>query len=351
MTQTAASLSLALAAAHALPDQDGAPDWVHLLPAVQREITTFDGRGPYRVVDADAVIAASLDDPRGLPIDENHATDLAAPKGGPAPARGWITELQSREDGIWGRVEWTGTGRDLVAGRAYRGISPVFFHDGKGVIRKIARASLVNTPNLRGLTALHQENPMTFMERMAELLGLQRDASEDQIAAAVEATAAKAPQLQSSLTAIGAALGVAESAEPQVIIDAARAARSGGTSVAALQAELVSITGELNTIREAGARAAATSFVDGAIRAGRVGVKPLRDHYIAMHMQDPARVEKEVGAMPVLGPSGTIANPPAAANGEIALNSDQLAAARALGVDPADYAKTLAAERGKEEIA
>ncbi|MCD9150122.1 phage protease [Pseudophaeobacter sp. MA21411-1] len=32
-----------------------------------------------------------------------------APKGLPAPARGWITATQARNDGIWGRVEWTGT--------------------------------------------------------------------------------------------------------------------------------------------------------------------------------------------------------------------------------------------------
>ena len=59
----------------------------------------------------------------------------------PAPARGWIVELQGRQDGIWGKVEWTATGRDLVAGKAYRGISPVIEHRPDNSIIAIRRAS------------------------------------------------------------------------------------------------------------------------------------------------------------------------------------------------------------------
>ena len=78
----------------------GAPAWVHLLPA--GEIETIDRRGPYRIADAEKLIAAGFAATPRLPIDENHATDLAAPKGQPAPARGWITAMEAREDGIWG---------------------------------------------------------------------------------------------------------------------------------------------------------------------------------------------------------------------------------------------------------
>lgn len=61
---------------------------------------TREPQRPYRVLNAEDVIAESMASPRGIPIDENHATDLAAPLGGPAPARGWIVELQARADGI-----------------------------------------------------------------------------------------------------------------------------------------------------------------------------------------------------------------------------------------------------------
>jgi len=88
MTKTPLALHLATAAAIDLPDAAVAPDWIHLLPATSGAVHTFDARGPYLLRDADAIIAASFADPRGLPIDENHATDLAAPLGQPSPARG-----------------------------------------------------------------------------------------------------------------------------------------------------------------------------------------------------------------------------------------------------------------------
>ncbi len=69
----------------------GVPEWVQLVPA-----GTFkgaDGRGPYTLTNAAAVIAASMAGPNArLPVDENHSTDIAAPKGEPSPARGWIVE-------------------------------------------------------------------------------------------------------------------------------------------------------------------------------------------------------------------------------------------------------------------
>jgi phage I-like protein len=157
----------------------GAPEWLHLLP--RGEARTADGRGPYRITDAAAVMAASL---RGgkLVLDENHATDLAAPKGLPSPARGWIVELQHRANGIWGRVEWTEQGRQLAEARAYRGVSPAIVHRQDGTVTAIARASLTNLPNLSGLTSLHsKDNAMDFRIMITDLLGLPAEADDEQI--------------------------------------------------------------------------------------------------------------------------------------------------------------------------
>lgn len=340
------ALTIALLQAQGLPATARDAEWVHLLPA--GVIRTQDGRGPYRVADADALITASLQQGK-LPIDENHATDLAAPRGEPSPARGWIVELQARADGIWGRVEWTPTGLALLADRAYRALSPVIAHAADGTVMGILRASLVNRPNLRGLTALHQEDPMSLMQRLAALFGLDATtATEDALVTRVTALHQAAPQataLQSQLAEIGTALGVPSDAQPDAILAAARA-RSGTTdATVALQAELATVTGQLNELREQSARARAETFVDGEIKRGRVGVKPLRDHYIAMHMQDPARVEKELGALPILGAGGTIAPPAPAPTGAVALNAEQTQVVRMLGIDPKAYAARLQAER------
>ncbi len=55
------------------------PEWIELIPA--GEFAGRDGRGPYRLTDAAAVIEASqaLRMDAGLPIDYDHATDFAAP--------------------------------------------------------------------------------------------------------------------------------------------------------------------------------------------------------------------------------------------------------------------------------
>ena len=300
-----------------------------------------------------------------LAVDQDHATDLAAPKGMPAPARGWIVDMELRDGSVWGRVEWTEDGARMVAAREYRGVSPVFLHTkrGKKIVR-IVRASLVNTPNLRGLAALHSEGrTMDFMKRLCAALSLADDAGEDAaIAAVVKLTASlQAAQkvngetetaLQAALAPIAKAAGLAEDAKPEAVAASvatlAQAQGSDGETVRALQAELAEVTTTLNTMIESGAKDRATAFVDDAIKAGRVGVKPLRDKYIAMHAKNPSQTEEIINAMPMLGPSGAAVDPPEA-DGEVSLNASQSEAARLLGIPVADYRKTLERKREKEE--
>lgn len=161
------SPTIAICSAQALP-ATSIPEWVHLLPAGQ--VRTVDGRGPYTVSDMTALCAASMAGGK-LALDENHSTDKAAPLGLSAPARGWIVALQARPNGIWGKVEWTPEGRQLVPG--YRGISPVIRHDkSSGRIDAILRASLTNTPNLSGLVALHSQAPQDVRKWLIDTLSI-----------------------------------------------------------------------------------------------------------------------------------------------------------------------------------
>ena len=322
------------------------PDWIMLLPA-GTEILTTDNRGPYRVADPAAVAAASSG--RSLPIDENHAIDIKGPKGEATPAVGRIVEVEARDDGsIWGRALWNSAGQELMSEQAYVGISPVITHDGVKNITGILRASLTNKPNLRGMAALHMESDMD-LTALAKALGLAEDATMEAILAAVgklTKPAAEAVELQSQIGQIGVALGVAQGAAPAVILAAAQtAAKSDDKKViVALQSELAGLATQINALTASGAKTAAETFVDAEIKRGRVGVKPLRDHYIAMHMEDAARVEKEIAAMPILGAGNTVLPNLQVKEGEVALQSEQLEAARALGLDPKTYAATLQAE-------
>lgn len=356
MSKQIASIALCAQTLPATAESADVPEWVHLLPALQGDAHTGDKRGPYHVTNAEQIIAASFTGAARLPIDENHATDLAAPKGLPAPARGWITAMQARDDGIWGRVEWTDEGHALVASRAYRGISPVISHDKSKAILGILRASLVNRPNLKGLTSLNQEedDTVSFMEKLAKALGLKEGATEDEISAAI-AKLKKGddaqPALQSQLEEIGTALGVEGGGD---ILSAAKtlmagAAAGGGDTdlseaITALQSENVELQTSLQAFAAERATEKATAFIDGELAKGRAVPKAMRTHYIAMHQQDPARVEKEIGGLPILGPSGATIDPPAT-DGEISLNFEQATAARLLGIPADDYAKTLEGER------
>jgi phage I-like protein len=341
MTSTPAIIALA---SQGLPDAD-APEWVHLLPIQGGKVLTRDPRGPYTVPDVDAVIAASMAEAEGLLIDENHVTDAPGNQGREAPARGWIKEMQARADGIWGRVEWNAAGRALLAERAYRRLSPVIRHLADKKIIQIIGASLTNRPNLVGITALNTENAGMSWDKIAKALGLADGAGEEDILTAI-GKMATATAAQSALAEVGTALGVANG-DSAAIVAAAKAAKAGDTAMTALQAELKDVSAKLVALQTEGARDRAAAFVDGAIKRGHVGVKPLRDHYIARHMADAAAVEKEIGAMPVIAPGALPAPAKVGADGAIlSLNAEQAQVAAALGISQADYLKTLNAEKG-----
>ena len=184
----------------------GAPDlsfeWVELLPSGP-EVAGHDGRR-WIFDDPEAVAAASLDgsDPKKkeIPIDWEHATEIKAPQGEPAPAAGWITHLEVRQGALWGRVEWTERGREAVASREYRYLSPVFLHEkapGSRIVQLLS-AGLTNSPNL-ALHALNQQDGTQYLstracareeaemvaEEIRAALGLGADATAEQALAEI----------------------------------------------------------------------------------------------------------------------------------------------------------------------
>jgi phage I-like protein len=298
------------------------PEWVQIMPA-----GTFrgrDGRGPYRLADAGAVIAASMEEAGGrLPIDENHAIDLAAPRGGPSPAVGWIVALEARADGIWGRVEWLDAGRDLIAGKRYRGLSPVFLHDKSGTVRRIERAALTNLPNLpiRTLHATTETDPMDFIVKLRAALGLAEDADEAAILAAVEAAVAAKGAAPAMMARLAAAAGLKADADEPALTAALQAHAGAADTVKALQTQLDSLTADI-------AKERAVAAVDAAIAAGKP-LSPRRDAWIARHVADPAGTKADIAALPSINDGGIVVPP---APGKGGLDADQKALCAHLGI-------------------
>lgn len=295
-------------------DEDG-HSWIHLLPAGQSGvIKTHDGRGPYKLLPAEQIIANSRKVDDDWPVDENHAIDKAAPRGEPSPACGRIVEMQSRKDGIWGRVEWNGRGKELIEGRAYKWISPVILHTKDKTIAAIARASLVHTPNLSGMIALHHEDPdMGLLEKLREMLKLADDADQAAVETALQSAldAETTVATQAQLDILAGHLKLETGATIEDLTAAAQSQSDYGDKddvIAALQSSVKDLGGQLTELTENGKRTRAETYVDGELERGRAGLNAtVRDQYVTMHMADPKGAETLISAMPVM--TGTLPRP------------------------------------------
>lgn len=155
--------------------------WVELVPA--GPVVGRDGRS-WNNAEPQGIITAFVEGNVDLPVDLEHSTELKAPKGEPAPAVGWVKELEDRGGAIWGWVEWNATGRELVEGKQYRYLSPVILYNkDDGLIVGLLSVGLTNRPNLH-LQALNNQQGRvdakepTMLKKILAALGLPEDATE-----------------------------------------------------------------------------------------------------------------------------------------------------------------------------
>lgn len=326
----------------ALPDAAGVPEWLHIMPA--GTFKAVDGRGPYHLVDAQAVIAASMAAGR-IPVDENHSTNLALAAGNPSPARGWIIAMEPRADGIWARIEWNQSGTALMTDRAYRAVSPVYQHQRDGTVLRITSVALTNNPGLTQLQNLftNQETGMDPVQ-FRTALGLPETADEAAILARVTELAATAPAQAAMMTRIAQAAGATE-ATPDAIITAIAARQAPSAEIARMTATITGLETQVATLRADQARAAATAEVDAAIRAGKP-VNALRDHYITRMTADPDGVRRELAALPSIHDGGVKPGAGAIDPKDIDLTADDRLVIAQMNLDPEAFKKTKASLLG-----
>lgn len=201
--------------------QGEAPAWVHLLPA--GEFSGRDGRGPYQT-NAKSILAEFAAWGMPLAIDYEHQGINSADNGKPAPAAGWITELESRKGEIWGKVEWTDTATGMIAAREYRYLSPVFDYNTQGVVIRIVGAGLTNNPNLY-LTAIAKRDAHTqekamndLTERLCYMLNLPVTSTPDEIAAHLQRLIDNLKGSEATVAQMRERLGVAADAAPEALM-------------------------------------------------------------------------------------------------------------------------------------
>lgn len=320
------------------PAAGDVPEFVHLLPA--GTFTGVDGRGPFLIDDADRLIAGSMTPGRKLPIDINHAIDHLSSEGKDTPAVGWIVSLETRDDGIWGRVEWTERGRALVAGKAYGFVSPVFTHTTKEPRRvlQLLRASLCNDPNLI-LTALHtrHQKELEMNKQLREALGLAADADDNAVLDGVRTALNTSTTVAAGLSKIALAAGLAATADADAIVTAINARKGDATTIEALESQVTALNTRLTEVTTATAQKEAERVVDAAITAGKI-VPALRDRYIARHVKEPAEVEAEIKLLPSLNSGGLAGRRDLDNPDNEGLSDTDLAVCQQMGLDPKAFA-------------
>ncbi len=314
-----------------------APEWIELLPA--GVFYGRDGRGPFRLDDPVAVIASTtaMQMAAGLPIDYDHATDFGAPEGRPAPAAGWIRELEVRAGAVWGRVEWTMRAAGSIVAREYRYVSPVFQFDPKdGSVTRLLRAGLTNNPNLH-LTAIAassttaadndiKDQRMEFpTDEIRELLNLDDDATVAEVVAKVRELRAAGDATASQLTSTHAQ-------DPAHYV-----------AIAEFERTLT----ELNALKAERARERAAHTVEDAIRAGKI-VPAQREWAIAYCAADARGFQAFAAKQPsIIAENLGLAGEPPADRRAGALNSAELAICAQLGLKHSEFIRR---KRGRTDF-
>lgn len=316
----------------ALNTEGVAPEWIMLLP-VGEQVTGHDGR-TFVVDRPQLIIDAFIAGGRPIAIDYEHASEIAAREGNPAPAAGWIEEMVIKDAAIFGRVAWTPKGGQMVRDREYRFISPALIHERQVPrVRAISSVGLVSQPNL-ALPALNNqtEEPVMDYSSVARALGLVDAASPEQCVAAIEKikkdtetalNKAQAPDLDKFVPRADYDTQLEKATNAQKRIDEIEAAT-----------------------KESDIQAA----VDQALKDGKIAPST-KDYHVATCRQEGGldRFKEYVKTAPVIADVSNLDGQKADPDAVVSLNSEQKQAARLLGLSADEYLETLKREKEASE--
>jgi phage I-like protein len=367
MKNALALLATAALSAHVTELSADAADgvWIQLIPA--GTFSGRDGRGPYHAGDEKSIqtiadLTRRYHGSTEIVIDYEHQTKNALQNGRPAPAAGWVKEVEARKEGLFGRVEWTAAAASAIRAREYRYLSPVYFHGKDGKIFALQNAALTNAPNLvmaevSAHSIFQQAHEEETMKQILAALGLAEGASENDVLVAINsyltsstaiAAAAgltKDAKSEAILTAvqsafadrkkIAIAVGKSETATADEIVAAISSAHSAAVDptrfvpieqVSAMQADIKKLQDQLGEDK-------ANEAVDKAVREGKLA-PALKDWGLSMHRANPEKFDEFVGKAPVLTSAQRTATAkvPGAEPGIEQLDDADLAVMRQMGL-------------------
>lgn len=334
---------------------------VPIIPA--GTIHGWDGRGPYHLKDAKAVIAASARQYVDLAIDRDHAADLS-PAGTAVPAAGWIKGLVEKDGGIFARVEWTPPALAQLDNKEYRYISPTFRHTKDGTIVRIDGATLTNRPNfdMKSVASINNSNPENPEEEnlpmnktilaIAAALGLAAPETEEavlakvtEVAAALATSQTSLTDAQTSLASTAKALGLPENEKAETIVSTAAALKADKAGDKTdpqkfVPMEMFQATASaLKTLQDKSQNKEAEEAVEKAQKAGKV-TPAMKDWALGYAKADPKGFATAIDAMPVVLQSGeTNAGEKKPSDPAADLSEEEKSVATQLGISHEEFKK------------
>lgn len=376
----AAILAASLLSAHAaeLPDAVSDNPWIKIIPA--GVFSGRDGRGPYNAGDRAALdqivtVTRAYHGATDIVFDYEHQTMNAQKNGQPAPAAGWIKEVEARDDGLYGRVEWTAAAAAAIKAKEYRYLSPVFFHKPGGEILALQNVALTNAPNLNltevSAHSLFSAKPTTEapMKQILAALGLSEGSSETDVLTAINSllTSSTAIAVAAGLTKdakseeiavavqsifadrkkIAIAAGQPETATTDQIVAAFASAQSAVVDPAKFVpiAQVEAMQAQFIELQKKSVEDTAETDVGQAIKDGKI-IPALKDWAISLHKADKPAFDKFVGKAPVLV-SAQAASAVAPSNLTAELDDAETAIMRQLGHSAEDMKKSKAQMEAK----
>uniref|UniRef100_A0A7C5VFF7 Mu-like prophage I protein n=1 Tax=Thermus caliditerrae TaxID=1330700 RepID=A0A7C5VFF7_9DEIN len=273
-----------------------APERIPLHPAGE-----FVGNGTLFLFDeASLALAQEELTKRGVPwvLDFHHQTvRVEEGQAAEAPAAGFITGLEVGEDGfVYGRVEWSETGRERVARGEYAYVSPVLYYDptpdalGRHRVLGYHSFALTNNPGIRFQKRIEAEADM--LERLRQALGLPPQATEEEAFSALE-KAVREAQVGRVVLELG--LGADDPTELKAKLLRLLAAEDA-------LAELERTRKELAALKAEALEEKAQALVQAALEEGRI-LPHQREFWLAQARADLEAARTALSAMPRLVPT------------------------------------------------
>lgn len=290
----------------------GAPETIFVLPIGH----VVSSKGEFDVDDESYKAMKAQIAKRGvdLVVDYEHQTL----KGCEAPAAGWVKELKLEDGQIKAVVEWTPRGARYLENKEYRYLSPVVNvrkADNKAV--GLHSLALTNTPAIEGMNPIVNSDNFEGgqhsmdIKKLAELLGLSEDATEEQVVEALKVCLAENRSLKE-----------AEKQPPENVV--------ANKAVCELLG--------LKALKQQNAEREANDAVILALKAGKI--TPAQKEWAKSYaLSDPKGFGSFVEKAPQIVPMDKIELDDVKALKSDALDADTLLVCKQLGISPDDVKK------------